>query len=370
MEKGLSARPGMETGVERKSILGHPLVLERDMSSYTPATESTTTTVIKRTVVTTTNPRTGKKETKVVTGEGDRFQYSKGRRRFIPKIEHTPPKSLVMIWVVVMSEMILDLVTTIISFVALVNEADCCDETIQLGIIPLTTTIPFFLLIVAEVGFMAQAIKLTMCPRNQEVQNKYENEPDERMCLTRWFCCCLRWNARMIFRFISFLVMLNPFFGAVVAWMLLYQSSKKECFTVLGLEGASLFLHFLSIYLEGEKQNFCSIAFHLIPVVPFLASVILILVYLQQGGVCYLVKDTKFWYDGCRVCANGLPPKDLACWEEVIKWNNYTDPRTGEYFTIQNKTFDWVPLSRNPLGIEQVTYCGEAIEDQFCFFTY
>jgi hypothetical protein len=89
------------------------------------------------------------------------------------------------------------------------------------------------------------------------------------------------------------------------------------------------------------------------------------------GGVCYSVKDAKFGFDGCRVCDNGEPPTNLACYGAAVTyWNKFTDPRTGEYFTIQNNTFDWVPLSRNPLRFDQITYCGEEIENQFCFFEY
>ena len=175
----------------------------------------------------------------------------------------------------------------------------------------------------------------------------------------------------MLFRAINWLVLLNPFFGAVVAWMLLYQSSEVECFIVLGLEGASLILHFLSIYLEGERQTRVSMTIHLLPVLPFLASVVLILVYLQQGGVCYLVKDTKFWYDGCRVCENGLPPVDNKCLVNETVWNNYTDPATGEYITIAAYDIKEIERDLNPLFATQGTYCGEGSNpEKFCFFRY
>ena len=307
---------------------------------------------------------------RIQTGAGTRFEYSSGKRRFIPRIEKAPPKSLVLIWIVVTVELMMDLVTTIISFAALVQEDDCCGEPIQLGFIPMTATVPFFLLIVAEVAFLGRAIKLTMCPPAPELERRYMEE-DDRWCITKMFCCCLRWNARMLFRCINWLVLLNPFFGAVVAWMLLYQSSKVECFVVLGLEGASLFLHFLSIYLEGERQTRMSMFIHLLPILPFLGSVILILVYLQQGGVCYLVESSKFWYDGCRVCENGLPPVDNVCVVNETVWNNYTDPATGEFVSVKAYNIKEVELDLNPLFATQDTYCANGTDPSlFCFFTY
>ena len=65
---------------------------------------------------------------RIQTGAGTRFEYSSGKRRFIPRIEKAPPKSLVLIWIVVTVELMMDLVTTIISFAALVQEDDCCGE--------------------------------------------------------------------------------------------------------------------------------------------------------------------------------------------------------------------------------------------------
>ena len=72
---------------------------------------------------------------------------------------------------------------------------------------------------------------------------------------------------------LGFLVLLNPFFGCVIAWMLLYQSDKDEAFVVLGLEGASLMLHFISVWIEGSVKNCRTFLCHMIPLIPFLASI-------------------------------------------------------------------------------------------------
>jgi hypothetical protein len=248
---------------------------------------------------------------------------------------HAPPKSLVIIWIVVAAELAMDLVTTIISFIALVGDSNCCDEAISLGPVALSVTIPFFLLILAELSFLTRAVKLTLFPKKREEFEEIDTTP----LYKKWFFGCFKWNAKVLFAVINWLVLVNPFFGAVVAFMLLYQSSKNECFAVLGLEAASLLLHFFSVYLEGEDQTCLTILFHCVPVLPFFISVIVILVYLNLGGVCYLVDTSKFWYEGCLVCEDGsLPSENNAC------INNITEvPAFG-------------------------TYCAE--EGSFCFFGY
>jgi hypothetical protein len=246
-------------------------------------------------------------------------------------------------------------------------------EPLRLSFPPLAIVVPYFFLVVAEMVLLVQAIQLTVWPQQPEQEkNDYPPTTTIRWRIQSWLDCCLGRKAQKLFQLNSFLLTFNQFFVVVVVWTIVFQFSKQDCVIVLLLESASLLLHVLSLcWGDNEKRNsVLLICIHLIPVIPFLALVRLILVFQQQGGVCYLVKDANFWFDGCRLCSNGLPPKDAACWEKVINWNNFTDPRTGEYFTIRNETFEWIPLSRNPLGIEQFSYCGEVIEDQFCFFEY
>ena len=143
------------------------------------------------------------------------------------------------------------------------------------------------------------------------------------------------------FRIINWLVMLNPFFGFMVAWMLLYQSSKTDSFVVLGLEAASLLLHWSSVYLEGQKQTWCSLAIHMVPAVPFAVTVIVVLIYLNEGGVCYLVEREIFWYEGCALCTDGSIPD-----------------------AVDGSCLDGLETHRGD-------YCGDDAPDgQHCFFGY
>eukprot|EP00957_Ditylum_brightwellii_P188102 14320253-Ditylum_brightwellii.AAC.1 len=126
----------------------------------------------------------------------------------------------------------------------------------------------------------------------QEEEDAIEaGEIPRRSVAMKWFCCCLRWKLRMIMRFLGFLVLLNPFFGCIIAWMLLYQSDKTESFIVLGLEGGSLMLHFASVYLEGAIIDCCTFIFHAI--VPL---------------------DRVFAFNGCKLCVDGTPPVDGICY--------------------------------------------------------
>ena len=53
---------------------------------------------------------------------------------------------------------------------------------------------------------------------------------------------------------------------------------------------------------------------HCIPLIPFFASVALILFYLKQGGVCYLVEEAVFRFYGCEICPEtGYPPINNTC---------------------------------------------------------
>ena len=104
---------------------------------------------------------------------------------------------------------------------------------------------------------------------------------------------------------LGFLVLLNPFFGCVIAWMLMYQSDKDEAFIVLGLEGASLMLHFISVWIEGSVKNCRTFLIQMIPLIPFLASIGLTAFYLKQGGICYSVEKELFSFQGCEVCEDG-----------------------------------------------------------------
>ncbi|KAL3912404.1 MAG: hypothetical protein SGARI_001176, partial [Bacillariaceae sp.] len=80
------------------------------------------------------------------------------------QVEAVPPKSLVLIWILMAAELGFDLVTTIIAFIATLGQQECCGHTIYLGPLPLTTTVPFFLLILAELSFLGRAILLTLWP--------------------------------------------------------------------------------------------------------------------------------------------------------------------------------------------------------------
>jgi hypothetical protein len=233
---------------------------------------------------------------------------------------HEPTRALIILWLVLAAELVMDIVTTVISFNALVRDGYCCGKVIDLGRLPLGITIPFFLLILIELTLLIYSVKLTLFRAKEDT----EIEEMQRQEAPKWkgkgegklFVLPQVHNKDGIiwFRFINVLVLLNPFFGCLVAWMLLYQSNKRECFSVLGLEAASLLLHWASVYLEGNKQTWYSRLIHCIPLIPFLVTVLVILIYIQEGGVCYLVADSLFWYEGCLICEDGsLPDGDGLC---------------------------------------------------------
>jgi hypothetical protein len=346
-------------------------------------------------------------------------------RGMVPAIEAVPPKSLVLIWILMAAELGFDLVTTIIAFAATIGDQFCCGYTIHLGPLPLSTTIPFFLLILAELSFLCRAILFTLWPsvfasdhsdsstsdedegfevklsngstpavsvdgkdgnsndsEREEMQigstvklqvshEPYHDQVEEtesrrkpKKCSLRGLlCCCLRWNAKLTLNALNLLTLLNPFFGCLIAWMLLYQSNKTEAFVVLGLEGFSIILHFISVRLEGGLRTWCSRLIHSVTILPFLISVILMLVYLREGGVCYVVERQLFLFSGCAVCPDTLQPPDAngMCGDVAL------DGTGGVVQDFEN--LSWNNLgSLTERGAYQDTYCSESTN--YCFFSF
>lgn len=224
-------------------------------------------------------------------------------------IEKKPPKTLVIVWILIVAELSFDFVTTVISFQAFTQGSQCCGYEMNLGKLPVGITVPFFFLVLAETLFLFIAITLTLWP---SILNQESNENNE-MKLFKPLMCCFKWNATAVLYALNVTVILNPFFGCVIAWMLLYQSNKTESFLVLGLEGGSIILHFASVWLDGSCKNYKHFCFHCVQLVPFLTSVTLILLYLRQGGICYLVGKEKFLFSGCELCPNNMAPINGIC---------------------------------------------------------
>ncbi|CAJ1955780.1 unnamed protein product [Cylindrotheca closterium] len=99
------------------------------------------------------------------------------------KIE-TPPKGIIIIWFLIAVELLFDLVTTSFAFKAFFEESrTCCEEKIDSGAIPLATALPFAFLVVAELGFLLRAMRLTMWP---PTVSEEELDPN-RSCISKLF---------------------------------------------------------------------------------------------------------------------------------------------------------------------------------------
>jgi len=471
--------------------------------------------------------------------------------------EVSPPKSLVVIWLLMAVELGFDLITTAIAFVSTLGKQDCCGHTVYLGPLPVTTSVPFFFLILTEITFLGRAILLTLWPSifearrvalheendddsasddekrvgfevtpavssgtkdeddddheddhdddyddkksrsrsdadsekgkddNDSSSNNTDNnvgdadaagdaardieqvvhgetkektaetddqEDDEddasdankdekeetitaetkklespaadpgadetqdteqeqprhkdndndsddhkdrppefivdsnakqqrqprkpiktKQKPSRWkrACCCLmRWNARMVLWVLNMLTLLNPFFGCLIAYILLYQSDKTECFVVLTIESLSIVLHFVSVRLEGGLRTWYSKAFHSIALIPFLVTVVMVLVFLREGGMCYSVETELFLFSGCEVCPDTLvPPVDGMCGNFTLKGSGgfreeFQD--LGDSFGSFGDLKNIVNIAKR--GAEQANYCSN--ETNFCFFEF
>jgi hypothetical protein len=372
------------------------------------------------------------------------------------KAEIIPPKSLVIIWILMAAELGFDLITTGIAFFSsMAGKTECCGSNISMGPLPMTTTIPFFLLIVAEITFLGRAILLTLWPSNFETSriathggtddddddevgfevtiqkndddNKNDDEGGNKTALTalsskqddnveelykdeipefingsnsdskksrggcfcsclKCFCSCfLRWNAKMILCILNLLTLLNPFFGCLIAWILLYQSDKTESFIVLGIESLSIILHFISVRMEGGLRTWYSKLLHSIAILPFLVTVTLVLVYIREGGVCYSVEKEMFSFSGCEICPDTLLPPDIngMCFESTDDGGgNYTSSSIyslagsgGFLQDIQNLgNINGIKDIQNNFanlidrGADQDSYCSP--DANFCFYKF
>ncbi|KAG7354854.1 hypothetical protein IV203_004210 [Nitzschia inconspicua] len=355
----------------------------------------------------------------------DTLEAANEDRGMVLAIEAVPPKSLVLIWILMAAELGFDLVTTIIAFVATVGDQYCCGYTIHLGPLPLSTTIPFFLLILAELSFLSRAILITLWPSvfanketssttpgedqgfevrlsngstsaasldgkeenshgsekeevqvgstvklqvgheasNDQVEETIPRATNKKCSLRKMLCCCLRWNAKVTLATLNLLTLLNPFFGCLIAWMLLYQSDKTEAFVVLGLEGFSIILHFVGVRLEGGLRTWSSRLMHSVTILPFLISCTLMLVYLREGGVCYDVQRQLFLFSGCAVCPDTLEPPDAngMCGDVAL------DSTGGLVEDLNGLSWNNI-ASLAERGAYQDTYCSES--KSFCFYSF
>jgi len=265
-----------------------------------------------------------------------------------------------------------DMATTIVAFKALFEEDHCCGTPISAGAVSMSITFPFFFLVGTEIALLLRAILLTLFPNMGDIGiDIFDDEGDliERSTLLRWCCCCLRREIKIIMHILGILVLVNPFFGCVIAWILLYQSDKKDAFIVLGFEGGSLLLHYIAVCLEGSIISLWTFFLHgIVPLVPFAAGVGLTLFYLKQGGVCYLVERQMFNFNGCEICLDGYPPVSGVC--------HFPNGTTYPY-TKHNAILDLVEIRDvNDVLVRttQVTYCANKNPDgpdmNFCFFDF
>lgn len=254
-----------------------------------------------------------------------------------------PSRVVVVVWFFIGFELVLDLFTSGIAVISLTEKFECCGETIDFsvhGARLLGITVPFFVLVYVEFVCLALSIKhyLAMTPRQREADAVKRH----------MYTGCLgflgsNWRQQLI----NLLLTFNPFFGFCVAYLLLYNSNRTECLLVMGLEAGSIVLKWASIYLEGLPVSNLAFLWHMIPVLPFGVTVLLILNYLDRGGVCYFVQDAYFWYEGCLICANGTLPGENGLCE-----GGGSLPIAGDYCGLGNET----------------SLFEDDLQQHFCFF--
>lgn len=272
-----------------------------------------------------------------------------------------PPRSLVVIWVVLGIELFLDLIATAISFVSFLRDPIvCCEEEVEHDTLHLGITIPFIVIIVGEIGFLLRAIFLSLWPKSTYTMGGEVIIEDEEVASSDpngigKTLCCIDWSPTFIFWIVNLLTIINPYFGFFITWILMYQSDKNEALAVMGIEAVSILLHFIAVHLEQSAPTLKLKLMHMLAIVAWLATIFMTLYYLQQGGVCYNSEVNNFWFDGCEVCPDGSPPIDvdgLQC--------PYTTVILGRNYTAYEPVFG--------LTLKKSTICKDDL--QMCWYTY
>jgi len=170
-------------------------------------------------------------------------------------------------------------------------------------------------------------------------------------------CCCgfLKWNSVIVLKILNLMTLANPFFGCVIAFIFLYTSDKTESFVVLGIESLSIVLHFVSVRMEGGLRTWQSRCLHSIVLVPFLVTIVLVLLFLREGGVCYTVETEMFGFSGCEICPDTLePPIDGMCGNSTLAGSGIIDFKNLKSIAER--------------GAQQGSFCSA--DTNFCFLEF
>ena len=256
----------------------------------------------------------------------------------------------------------MDLVTTAISFMALYSSTECCGLPIDFGYLTLAITIPYLTIVLIELCILTLAIKNTLCWTGKNDDNDedddddqvdiFEDEHGQRHIIPRRvtrYENAYRGHKRgkMLMRIVNFAVLLNPFLGCIICYVLLYQTdSKNEAFSILGLEGGSILLQWITFLLERERLNYRNFVIHVLPLIPFTITIGLIFLYLRKGGVCYRVDEGTFFFEGCLVCEGGIPAEEVTFGRFECPDNSTASPENKDYCSdTDGGSFCWFDFS-------------------------
>ena len=240
---------------------------------------------------------------------------------------------------VTFGELTLDLVTTILSFRQLANDFTCCEQKIDYGALSLAVTIPYFFLIIVELLMLAYSMFGWGGGGDDKKKDKARSNLDDSDGFDDDSTVTVSWTCTMG-EALSWVVCVNPFLGCLITWTLMYEiDNKNSALLILAIEGAAIVLMFVTIYLERNELSTCTLMVHLVPLVPFTVTCFVVWYYLEKGGICFIMKEKTYWFEGCEVCADGWPPD------------------------VNGRCPDGdIPL--------QDTYCDGTMEENFCYFSY
>lgn len=255
--------------------------------------------------------------------------------------------NVVIVAVMIGAELGFDLITGVIAFFSKAGATACCDHDVYLGPLAMTASIPFFFLIATEITFLIRAILTSTWHKRMKSRNLNDD-----------FCCCVStWTSRTLLGYLNCMTIINPFFGCLIAYILLYQSDKTQSFSVLGIEFLSIVVHIVAVKMVGGLQTCGSKVVHSIVFIPFLITIVFVSLFIREGGMCYVVETRRFGYSGCEICPITMRPPNIDgnCREDM-----HPDGIEGVFGEGIGSILE--------RGVEQGDYCSRSTN--FCFFEF
>ena len=248
-----------------------------------------------------------------------------------------------------------------------VQESDCCGEPMKIGLVSKIAAYSSLAILMLQI-----ITWVSCCSATANTNTTPEEDGRDDLGLAKHAPYAINW-----------MTYINLYLIAIATCFSLYMKNKTECYILLAVMGYIHLMHLIcciyynTIQVDNRSSNCttccCTLSFHGTSIIPFITIVSMVLMYLQTGGMCYVVNDRSWSFTGCQMCVgNGddwAPPTvDNICF---IKDPTHSSGNASEAYTTETFELDLNPFN---YGAPQDTSCfeddtGGYNYKKFCFFT-